>query len=121
MTERVSIRHPKVVRGLLLLGAVAAVALPALAVAIATQSSHHGWASRIWYHDDYRASEEVIRRIEDHRRRLGTLPQSLSEAGVPPSESCPCYEPTSTSNYKVWFGTVLGESISYESDTRLWH
>ena len=31
-----------------------------------------------------------------------------------------CYEKKDSINYSIWFGTVLGESIIYDSDTKQW-
>jgi hypothetical protein len=107
-------------RALLIAAAVGAVLLLAVAL-ILPGSTRTAWVSQLWHHSDYTASEDMIQRIEDFRRRQGWLPASLVEIGMRPSEVCPCYRLTSASNYEVWFGTVLGESLIYDSETRAWH
>jgi hypothetical protein len=66
------------------------------------------------------ASNVVISKIEEFKRVKGRLPNSLSETGVEEEESCPCYCKTSNGSYIVWYGTMLGESDTYDSETRKW-
>src|SRR5579872_968678 len=66
------------------------------------------------------ASNAVISKIEEFKRVNGRLPNSLSETGVEQDESCPCYCKTSNSSYVVWYGTTLGESHTYDSETKKW-
>lgn len=66
------------------------------------------------------ASNIAISKIEEFRKVKGRLPDSLSEAGAPDDESCPCYCKTGDNSYLVWYGTTLGESDTYDSEMRKW-
>lgn len=66
------------------------------------------------------ASDIAISKIEEFRKAKGRLPDSLSEAGAQGDESCPCYCKTGDSSYLVWYGTTLGESDAYDSETKKW-
>ena len=66
------------------------------------------------------ATNNAISKIEAFRKLTGRLPDSLSEAGAQDDESCPCYCKTGDDSYLVWYGTTLGESDTYDSETRKW-
>jgi hypothetical protein len=66
------------------------------------------------------ASNVVISKIEEFKRVKGRLPNSLSETGAEEDESCPCYCKTNNGSYIVWYGTTLGESDTYDSETKKW-
>ena len=66
------------------------------------------------------ASNIAISKIEEFRKVKKRLPDSLSEAGAQDDESCPCYCKTGADSYLVWYGTTLGESDTYDSETRKW-
>ena len=104
----------------LLIAGTVVVGLAALAVVTFSAPTEPGWTSQIWYRAEYRASSDLIERVEDFRRREGRLPASLGDLGVLESEECPCYRRISTADYRVWFGTVLGESLTYDSGAQAW-
>jgi hypothetical protein len=60
----------------------------------------------------------IVSKIETFRRETGRLPNSLSEIGVEERESGPDYCKTSRNGYIVWYGTTLGESDTYDSQTK---
>lgn len=63
----------------------------------------------------------VIEKIEAHRKANGRWPHSLSELGVAEDESGPVYYcKTTQTEYIVWYGTALGESVTYSSRTKQW-
>ena len=66
------------------------------------------------------ASNSAISKIEEFKRAKGRLPDSLSEAGIRDGENCPCYCKTGRDSYLVWYGTTLGESDTYDSETQKW-
>jgi hypothetical protein len=67
-----------------------------------------------------KAGDAVVTRIEEFQRAKGRLPDSLEEIGVEPAGlSCPCYCKTKT-GYIVWYGTTLGHSVTYDSQTKKW-
>ena len=100
---------------------VAAAALLIVGTSVlARLSEEPGWVSRIRYREQYRVSNEIISRVETFKERSGLAPASLDEVGVVENDRCPCYQRISPSEFEVWFGTSLGESIIYESETRAW-
>ena len=66
------------------------------------------------------ASSIAVSKIEDFRKVKGRLPDSLSEARARDDEGCPCYCKTGHDSYLVWYGTTLGESDTYDSETKKW-
>ncbi|MBI3477763.1 MAG: hypothetical protein HY010_18675 [Acidobacteria bacterium] len=62
----------------------------------------------------------VVSKVEEFKRTNGRLPNSLSEAGVEKDENCPCYCKTTGNTYIAWYGTTLGESDTYDSETKKW-
>jgi hypothetical protein len=72
-------------------------------------------------YDKQKAAEQHISKVENFSRANGRLPDSLRELGVPESEEGPIYYRRLTdSTYEIWFGTGLGESVTYNSDTATW-
>jgi len=68
-----------------------------------------------------KAGNEVIKKIEHYRQMNGTLPKSLSDIGIKEKEEGPIYyEKRDSINYTVWFGTSIGESKIYYSDSNRW-
>jgi hypothetical protein len=64
----------------------------------------------------------IVIKIENFKTAKGKLPDKLSEAGVKEKEAGPIYYSKRTeTQYILWFGTTLGESITYDSDTKKWH
>ena len=65
--------------------------------------------------------KEVVAKVESFRNEKGRLPNSLGEIGIVETESGPIYyKKESDSKYIVWFGKELGESMTYDSDTKKW-
>lgn len=67
-----------------------------------------------------KASNEIVARVEQFKKSTGHLPETLPEIGFEENESCPCYCKTSSDTYIVWYGTVLGESDTFDSRTKNW-
>ncbi len=64
---------------------------------------------------------EIVGKIESFRKDKGRLPDSLSEIGIKETEEGPIYyAKKSDTKYVLWFGAELGESVSYNSDTKKW-
>jgi len=59
-------------------------------------------------------------KVEQFRKTTGRLPNTLSEIGIQEKERCPCYCKTSNDSYILWYGTTLGESDTYVSQTKQW-
>ncbi len=74
------------------------------------------------YGDELKQGNEVVAKIEKFKKEKGRLPDSLSEIGVVETESGPIfYKKESETKYIVWFGQELGESATYDSDTKKWN
>lgn len=64
---------------------------------------------------------EVAVKVEAYKAKKGKLPNSLNEIGVEEKLEGPIfYEKKSDTEYRLWFGSELGESVIYNSSTRKW-
>ncbi|HZU27985.1 MAG TPA: hypothetical protein VFA04_20820 [Bryobacteraceae bacterium] len=64
---------------------------------------------------------DAIQRIESYRGKHHRSPGSLEETGLRDSDpSWIFYQKCNDRQYVVWFGTTLGESMTYTSWTRNW-
>ncbi len=62
-----------------------------------------------------------MNKIENFKKDKGKLPEKLSEIGIEKKEDSPIhYKKESETKYILWFGTTLGESVTYNSDTKGW-
>jgi hypothetical protein len=63
----------------------------------------------------------VAAKIEKFKTEKGGLPNSLSEIGIEEKMEGPIYyRKESETKYILWFGEGLGESVTYDSDTKTW-
>ncbi|MEI9864016.1 MAG: hypothetical protein WDN00_05585 [Limisphaerales bacterium] len=60
----------------------------------------------------------VIFRIENYHSKQGVLPLSLSAIEI--EENPFYYQKQGETNYIVWFGEQLGESVVYDSSRKSW-
>lgn len=64
---------------------------------------------------------EIIVRIENFRNSNDRVPRSLAEIGIEEKLEGPIYyEKKGGSQYILWFGMELGESVTYDSNTKQW-
>lgn len=64
---------------------------------------------------------EIAAKVEDYKTKKGKTPDSLTDVGVEEKLEGPIfYEKKSDTGYRLWFGTGLGESVVYNSQTRKW-
>jgi hypothetical protein len=64
---------------------------------------------------------KIVAKIELFKKENDRLPLSLSELGIKEKEEGPIYyEKKSNSNYILWFGAELGESVTYDSSANKW-
>jgi hypothetical protein len=64
---------------------------------------------------------DLVRQIENFRSLRGRLPDSLGELGAfEENQGKLFYEKCNRNHYIVWFGTTLGESITYDSADGRW-
>ena len=74
----------------------------------------------IW-HSEIRKGNRLIYDIEAFQRVHGRLPAELSEVSKGPMEREKLfYQRCDETSYIVWFGTTLGESMTYHSKSRDW-
>ena len=65
----------------------------------------------------------IVKKVEEYREKNNHLPTSLSDIGIEiKDEANPpvYYDKRDSSHYTVSFGTTLGESKIYYSDSREW-
>jgi hypothetical protein len=73
------------------------------------------------YTSKYNKGIGIIQKIEFYRMIKGKLPDSLDDIGEDPQADGPIYYSKIDSvNYEIWFGTTLGESCVYRSETKKW-
>lgn len=64
---------------------------------------------------------ELVKKVEEYKKNTGKLPSGLKDMGLEESMEGPLfYERKDSVNYMIWFGTTLGESMIYYSDTKEW-
>jgi hypothetical protein len=64
---------------------------------------------------------DLVEKIEIFKTNIGRLPADLEELGINETLEGPLfYNKLDSANYMVWFGTSLGESMIYYSDTKEW-
>lgn len=69
-----------------------------------------------------RQAEPIQVSLESYRQQHGYYPDSLSQIGLVEREEGPLYyHRESESSYILWFGTALGESMTFNSTDRKWH
>jgi hypothetical protein len=65
--------------------------------------------------------DEIISKVEDFRKKNGTLPESLSALGLNETEAGPLYyEKKDSINYIVYYNIGFDESNTYKSSTKKW-
>ncbi len=68
-----------------------------------------------------KAGNEIVNKIENFKKDKRKLPETLWEIGIEEKEDSPIhYKKESETKYILWFGTTLGESVTYNSDTKEW-
>jgi hypothetical protein len=88
------------------------------------------FCSYLFYLKNYRDSRlinegnEIVIKVEDYRSKYNRLPSSLNEIGIVEKEGVNALyysiKDSLSENYIIWFGTSLGESKIYYSDTKQW-
>lgn len=68
-----------------------------------------------------RQAMAVVSAVEDYRQAHGELPKNLEIIGIHETESGPIYyRKESSQDYIIWYGTTLGSSRVYDSNTKRW-
>ena len=77
---------------------------------------------RIVYGKEIRRGNELVSRIESFRQKHGRLPASSDELRISGPDAFQIfYEKCTETKYIVWFGTTVGESMTYSSEIRTWN
>jgi hypothetical protein len=64
---------------------------------------------------------ELVKKIEVYKEKNGELPKTLEDLGIKETLEGPLfYVKCDSVNYMVYYGTTLGESMYYYSDTKKW-
>jgi len=64
---------------------------------------------------------DLVKKIEAFKDENGYLPERLSDIGIEEKMEGPLfYRKWDSVNYTVWYGTDVGESMTYYSDTKEW-
>ena len=73
------------------------------------------------YADKTAKGNETVAKIEKFKQEKNRLPDALTEVGIEETESSPIhYRKESETKYILWFGKELGESETYDSETKEW-
>jgi hypothetical protein len=97
------------------LGCVSAIALAIVLLL--------GWVfapPQLLYRRQLKTGNLIVSRVEAYRTSHGDVPDSLEALGVDEESVKVFYRKENAQRYIVWFGTTLGESMTYDSDTRKW-
>jgi hypothetical protein len=64
----------------------------------------------------------IVVGIEKFRNEFRKFPHSMEELGIKEEEGVDAlyYQKRDSNNYILWFGTTLGESVTYYSDSKTW-
>ena len=63
----------------------------------------------------------VICKIKEYEKREGHIPNSLLDIGIVEHEEMPLYyDKRDSTTFILWFGTSLGASKTYYSDSNKW-
>jgi hypothetical protein len=100
---------------------VAIVALAVIAVGVSVWWARDPGFLHFRYASEISEGNRLVTRIDDFRKTTGRLPDSLSDLGIRETESSLLhYRRVSSNQYVIWFGTSLGESMQFDSQTRRW-
>ena len=67
-------------------------------------------------------SAAINEKIETFKTKKSRLPEALSEIGIKDTGEGPIYyRRTGDSSYEIWFGAELGESVTYDSQSKAWN
>lgn len=73
---------------------------------------------------DYQLKKQgnvIIKKIENYRLINHKLPNGLKDIGIEETLEGPIYyNKIDSTKYIIWYGTTLGESIIYNSETKKW-
>lgn len=75
----------------------------------------------LFHHSDFKVGKQIISRVEAFRASHGHLPDNLKDVGMTEDDLSVYYRKDGDTHYIIWFGTTLGESETYDSDTKRWN
>lgn len=74
---------------------------------------------RLAYWQEFRGGSRIISSVESFKKTHHRLPVSLQELNIEEDRVYYC-KADADGQFLVWFGTRLGESMTYESSTGKW-
>ena len=74
----------------------------------------------LFHYSDFSVGKQIIVRVEAFRAGHGHLPDSLKDVGMNEDDLSVYYRKDGDKHYILWFGTTLGESETYDSNTQKW-
>lgn len=76
----------------------------------------------VLHKDQINYGNEIIKQIDDYKKINKRLPVTLNDIKVEDTlEGSIYYERVSDYSYRLWFGTTLGESGTYDSMSKKWN
>jgi hypothetical protein len=98
------------------------IMLVCVVAALAGSVAWFRYAPAAWlWRSEIRQGNRAVAEVETFRRKNGRLPADFKEIGVAHvDEDRIYYQKCSENDYQVWFGTELGESMSWSSRARKW-
>jgi hypothetical protein len=99
----------------------ARIGLIALGLGLVLTVSGAAYSVYAVYFENIAHGNRIAREIDAYSQRQGHLPSSLEDVGEHESEDGPIYYMLcGNSHYILWFGTMLGHSMTYDSVSRSW-
>ena len=77
-------------------------------------------SDKILYAREFRVANTIIARTASFKYEHGRLPATLGELGIKDDSPGVFYDKQSADAFTVWFGTSLGECMTYDSRTKKW-
>jgi hypothetical protein len=75
---------------------------------------------QVTYRSELRTGNMIVGRVDSFRLQNGHLPDDLKQLGIDDENLNVLYRKEDDAHYIVWFGTSLGESMTYDSQRRKW-
>lgn len=76
--------------------------------------------NRLAFRSELREGNMIVSRVESFKSKNGRLPDDLKQVGIDDENLKIFYRKEDDKRYIVWFGTTLGESVTYDSQFGKW-
>jgi hypothetical protein len=74
----------------------------------------------LFHSNGFRVTRNIVSHVQAFRKSHGRLPETLADVGIAAPNLMVYYDKLSSDEYRVWFGTTLGESEVDDSRTGKW-